>query len=95
MLRELTFKQFLELREYDRISPIGDRRGDWQAAAICALLANLAATRGHSRKRFKVKDFLLEFGDEKIAPRQTWQEQKMIAQMVAIALTEPDKKRKR
>lgn len=87
---------------YDELSPIGDVRGDWQAASIASILANIAAARGRSRKRFTVKDFLLEFGSTRErpeAPRKSWQEMKMIGQMCAMALTEkvtrpPKKKRK-
>lgn len=85
MLKQITWPQFLELKAYDQIEPIGTRRTDYQAASICATLANLAVGR-RSRRRFKVSDFLLEFDKQaEAAPDkpagQTWQEQKMIAKM--------------
>lgn len=95
MLRELPAKQFLEWQMFDQLNPIGDLRRDWQAASICAVIANIAAAQGRSKKRFKVQDFLLEFGEERERPerRQTWQEQKMIIQMVHAAFNSPKKKR--
>lgn len=94
MLRRLTAKQLLEWKQYDDIEPIGDLRRDWHAASICCVLANLAVVKSGGRKRFKVKDFLLEWGEERDVKgrRQTWQEQKMIAQMIALAFTDPPRK---
>ena len=86
---------------YDQLQPFGDRRSDWQAATICAAVMNAAAMRGGSRKRFRVKDFLLVFKDaetkvkeEKDEPRQTWQEQKLIAQMF-VAMSNAEQKQKK
>ena len=89
MLRRLPFKQLLEWEAFDQLEPIGGRRGDWQAASICSMLANIAIAKGRSRKRFQVKDFLLEFGNARPSPsgrRQTWQEQKMILMQIAEAM---------
>lgn len=100
MLGELTYKQFLELQEYDLISPIGDKRGDWQAASVCATAMNVALMRAGSRKRVRVKDFVLDFTSDpkevKEEPQQTWQEMKFIARMfTAAANADAKKKRKR
>jgi len=95
VLEELTFPQFLEWFAYDALEPIGGRRGDWQAASVCSAIANTAAARSGSKKRFLTRDFLLEFGADKPTPapsRQTWQEQKMIAMMFAAASHEKRKK---
>lgn len=64
---------------------------------------NAMAVQAGSKKRFKVKDFLLEFSDdEKVAKeggagtQQPWQKMKFIAQMfVAQANADADKKKKR
>lgn len=62
---------------------------------------NAMAIQNRSRKRFKVKDFLLEFGDEKDTPTnveggQSWQKMKFIAQMfVAQANADANKKKRR
>lgn len=90
MLRKLSWQQFLEWQHFDSVEPFGDMRSDWQAASICALMATIAAK---GKKRFSPKDFLLQFGDarESKGKKQTWQEQKMIAQMLEAALSEPVK----
>ncbi len=51
--------------QYERIEPFGERRGDWQAASICSILANLAMARTRSKKRFSPNDFLLQFTKER------------------------------
>jgi hypothetical protein len=93
MLREIPFKLLLEWEAYDKLEPIGGLRGDWQSAAICRMLMDIAAAKTGSRKRFRTQDFLLEFGEERpvVEVRQTWQEQKMIGQMYAAAFNTPDK----
>lgn len=100
MLRELPWKTFQEWMYYDLGDPIGARRADWQAAAICAASMNAAAkivsslTGKRPRKLFRPVDFLLEFSEEGKAatpggPRKSWQEMKMIAMMFAA----PDAKK--
>jgi len=92
MLNRIPFWQFLEWMEFDRTNPIGPQRGDWQAAAICAAMMNGFAAQMRSKKRFRVKDFLLEFGDPKQVAqgkkKQSWQEQKFIARMF-VAMSKP------
>lgn len=72
--------------EYDRTSPIGDIRRDWQAASICATFANMLLASHGSNKRFRVRDFLLEFGSDKkvedAREGKTWQQMKQIAMML-------------
>lgn len=100
MLDEITWEQFQEWLAYEVVEPFGERRADWQAASVCAVVANVAAAKSGSRKRFKVSDFLLEFDEkEKALPEQggqTWQQQKMIAKMfAAIATVEEERKQTR
>ena len=91
MLDRIPFWQLLEWEEFDKTNPIGRQRGDWQAASMCAAFMNGIAIMMRSRKRFNVKDFLLEYGAQKLGSdgdkkRQTWKEQKFIARMfVAMA----------
>ena len=91
MLRRLPFKQLLEWRDFDLIEPFNDRRGDWQAASICAILAN-----AFGKKRFKVSDFLLEFDAEPAGakPAKSWQELKKIAQQMVKLYGPPKPRRK-
>lgn len=64
MLQEMTYEQFLEWLEFNKTNPIGGKRGDWQAASIVSIIANMGAAFSGSRKRWSPKDFLLEFGGE-------------------------------
>ena len=54
--------QLAEWMAFDAIEPIGAKRGDWQAAAVCAAIMN-ARVLG-TDVVFKPKDFMLEFSDE-------------------------------
>jgi hypothetical protein len=101
MLRELTWEQLTEWRAYDQIEPIGDHRSDWQAASICAAMANTTMAVNRLKKRFRVKDFLLEFGDvekevkeePKAAP--AWHAMKFIAQQQTAIANAAEKKKNR
>lgn len=90
----MSWQEFLEWIEYDALEPIGPPRGDWQAASICAAIMNGVAITARSRKRFRVKDFLLTWGggSSTTKPKQTWQEQKFIARMF-VAMSKSIKKR--
>jgi hypothetical protein len=96
MLERIPYWQLLEWIEYDKTQPIdASRRGDWQAASMCCAFMNGIAIMVRSRKRFRVQDFLLEFGDRKAGParkQQTWQEQKFIARMF-VAMANAKRKR--
>jgi hypothetical protein len=98
MLRELSFGQFLEWMAYSQLEPFDERRADARAASICSLLANIHRDPKKRSKPFELTDFLLAFDkDDQIAAqpqRQTWQQQKMIAQMIAIAYNEPSRKKR-
>jgi hypothetical protein len=101
MLEEMPFKQLLEWEAFDRLEPVGGLRGDWQTAAMCSTMMNIAAARSGSKKRFRPQDFLLEFSDEKapleeIEPvRQTWQEMKMIGMMMVASSQATDRRKRR
>lgn len=100
MLDSIPFWQLLEWEEFDRTNPIGRQRGDWQAASMCAAFMNGIAIMMRSRKRFRVKDFLLEYGAQKSVPsnekkKQSWQEQKFIARMFVAMANAPAKGKKR
>lgn len=90
--------------EYETIEPFGDRRADWQAASICTAFANITLAARGSTKRFRMKDFLLEFGNEKdlqtpkeegTTPGKTWQQMKFIAQMMTAQANADEGKKKR
>jgi len=78
----------MEWMEYERLEPFGDKRGDWQAAAITAGISNVLLACFHSEQRFKVADFMLKFGGtvpKEEASGKSWQEMKLIAQMMTAA----------
>ena len=56
--REINSREFQEWRAFDRISPIGGRRLDWNAASIAAAIINTWTTG----KRITPQDVILEFG---------------------------------
>lgn len=100
MLRGMTWQQFLEWKAYDQVQPLGDERGDWQAASICAALMTAI-----TRKVFSPETFLLKFRDPDEAPPEPpkakpvapdWQRMKMIARMqTALANADEQRKNKR
>ena len=87
------------------LEPIGGLRGDWQAASVCAMLANLEAARRGAKHVFEPSDFLLEFKEKSdeprverptpAPPRQSWQEMKMIGMAWAAASQAPRKRGRR
>lgn len=102
MLEEIPYATFLEWRQFDQVSPIGDRRSDWQAASICAAVMN-AMTMGHGvQTRFAPKDFLLEFGVEKAVknapapdPAPNWKRMKSIARMFTTQANTDEERKSR
>ncbi|MCR4301789.1 MAG: DUF4035 domain-containing protein [Sulfuricaulis sp.] len=83
MLRGLTAKQFMAWVSYMRLHPIGERRADYRAASVCAVIANV--NRGKDQKPFTVEDFLLKFGEEAPERKQTWQEKQAVARAIVMA----------
>jgi hypothetical protein len=86
----MSYEDLLEWQAYDRIEPIGAARDDWHAASICATMWNIAAAQAGMKKHFAPKDFLLEFGKTpeeaaQAAPRQSWQQQRLIGMMMAAS----------
>lgn len=77
--------QFRRWASFYALEPLAEKRGDWQAAAICSAIWNSSLMRVRSDKRFRVKDFLLEFQnavkDLKKEKGQTWQQMQAIAKM--------------
>lgn len=70
--RWISSREFGEWKAFDRISPIGDIRSDWQAALIASTVARVFASKGKHR----IGDFLLRFG-----PRE-WPEPKDVGRRV-------------
>jgi Protein of unknown function (DUF4035) len=91
MLRQISWKQLHEWIAYAELEPFDETRADYRAASICTLLANINRNPKKQPRAFEIQDFLLLFGEDKKPKKQTWQQQKMIAQMIAMAYGEPGK----
>ncbi len=92
--------QFRRWMAFYALEPLGEKRGDWQAASIVSAIWNTSLLRAGSRKRFRVSDFLLEFQnvvkEVKKEAGQTWQQMRDIAKMwVAVGNAEEKRKRRR
>lgn len=62
----MTPQQFLTWQAYDLLEPIGDFRGDIQAAQICATIMNSLMMRAGAwdeDKKFRAPHFLIDFDD--------------------------------
>jgi hypothetical protein len=89
MLKSISFKELMQWRAYDKIEPIGQKRGDFQAASICAATMNAVLLSKGIRSKFRVSDFMLEFKEEETkvettpsgSPPADWQRLKMLARM--------------
>lgn len=101
MLQRMPWKQFRAWQAFDKIEPIGERRGDWQAAISAAAVANTMIMCFGGKFRWKVKDFLLDFEtDGRKVPEKpqgkTSSQLKMLAKMCYLATNnQKDKKRRR
>lgn len=56
----MTAQEFSEHAAFDQLSPIGGERHDFLTALVCCVMANL-----WSKKRHKLKDFMLAWGKKK------------------------------
>ena len=59
----LSSSELTEWIAYEKMSgPLGQRRGDIQAATIAATIAN--GNRGKKGRKFKLSDFLIPYGQQ-------------------------------
>lgn len=72
--------EFTEWIAYAKLEPFGERRADWRAAQIVAMLANV--NRGKGQRAYEVKDFLLQFGRPE---PQSWEHQLRIVEALNAA----------
>jgi len=87
MLRSITAKQFVEWEAYARMDPFSEARADYRAASIAMTVYNMAV---ESKHRKNLSEFLLKWDEEEQKPqKQTWQQQKAIAYMIATAYSVP------
>jgi hypothetical protein len=64
LLRQLSAKEFRNWMLFEQIEPYGGLRGDLQVASVVQMIANV--NRGKDQEPYKLKDFLLRFGEEPI-----------------------------
>ncbi len=87
--RRLSAKRFLEWEAYAQLEPFDARRGDYRAASIAAVIANVNRDPKKQTKPFTVEDFVLQFGGEDEKPRaaqkQPWQQKLSIAKAIVAA----------
>lgn len=86
MLASISWKQFNEWAMYAELEPFGEERADIRAGSIVKMLYDLfGRKRGQSTR--PLTDFIVKFGDQpaSVSKKKSWQEMKMIGQMMAIA----------
>lgn len=59
LLRVMSWEEFCEWLVYDQIEPLGESRGDYQAAIVAATIANVNRSKG--QKPYSPADFLPNF----------------------------------
>jgi hypothetical protein len=84
--RQMDSREFAEWMAYSRIEPIGDKRGDYQAALIASTTHNAVAS-AFGGKSVNMNEFVLTFGP----PRKQTPEEMRARILFAIG----KKKRKR
>jgi len=85
MLREISYEELIEWYEYFKLEPFGQVRADMNFAHIVQTLINLNRDPKKT-KAVTLEDCMLKSREN--AKKQTWQEQKMIAQMYAAMFAE-------
>lgn len=68
-MQRIDSRELTEWLAYDRISPIGQERGDVQAASVALTVANFNRTR---KEPYSLSDFLPHYGEK---PEPQTQEQ--------------------
>lgn len=77
----MTARQFIEWQVFYALDPFGELRADYRAASIVQMIANVNRGKGAP---YKLKDFLLKFGESEPAKARPWREQKaMMGQIFA------------
>lgn len=92
-LKRIPHRLFNEWRTYAELEPFDETRQDIRNAQIAKWLAEiyrgmliLGGAKGVSQATLKLEDYVLPFGDaERPRPKQTWQEKKNIALLIAAA----------
>jgi hypothetical protein len=95
MLRQISWRQFIEWKAFADAEPFDEVRADIRAAQIVLTLINL--WRGKGKPARSLEDVLLQFGDDprkdKTKKKQTWQEQKSIGRMFYLMFNKAEAKK--
>lgn len=98
MLGELSWDEFLEHLQYEKLDPFPAQREEWQFASVCHAIWSTTALRFKARKTFKLSDFLVKWvtGAATTAPKPKTDEKtmKLWARMFTVAFNTPEPKKR-
>jgi hypothetical protein len=87
MLREITWRQFLEWQAFFVLEPFDEDRADIRIASVVQALLNINRDRKKRKKPYTLEDARVWFGDTPRPKReaQTWQQMLAVTKMYAAA----------
>ena len=88
LLKNISSRELTEWAEYYKLEPFGEERADLRAGIIGATIANV--NRGKGGKTFTPQDFMPKFDQ----PKQTWQEQLKVVELLNVAFKGEDRREK-
>lgn len=86
LLHNISSQELTEWMVYYELEPFGEERADLRAGIISSTIAN--ANRSKNSRVYKPVDFIPKFDK----PKQTWQEQLQIVEMLNIAFKGEDRR---
>lgn len=69
---------------YYNIDPFGNERGDYHAAQVSSIIAEVHRDRKKRKEPYRATDFMPKYGNEK--PQQTAEQQIAFARMITIGM---------
>ena len=95
MLSRMDSRELVDWMAYERVDPFGLDRLDLLAGIIASTIANVYRDEKKRKKPFQPDEFMPKFdARKKEKPRQTWQQQKQIIEMLNVALKGRDLREK-
>jgi len=86
LLKNISSRELTEWEAYYKLEPWGEDREDLRMGIISSTIANV--NRGKGGRTYKPSDFIPKFD----RPRQTWQEQLKVVEMLNVALKGEDRR---
>lgn len=82
----MSWREFLEWREFYALAPFGEERDDIRAASIVQALVSMQRNVETQPRWYPLTEFLLKFGDAPRveAPLQDWREQMAIGKLISM-----------